>query len=141
MSMVRGMRNNNCGNLRHGDQWQGLAEEQTDPSFCQFTEMKWGCRALLKTLQTYHNKYNIDTVQDIVSRWAPTNENDTEAYIMSCCRTTHLKRDMKLYLDKNPRTYLKIAKAIAFQECGKPALKISDETWEEAYQLAFKHAD
>lgn len=137
---VRGIRNNNIGNIRHGDQWQGLAEQQTDPSFCQFTEMKWGCRALLKTLQTYHRKYNIDTVQDIVSRWAPSNENDTEAYIKNCCTATHLARDMRLHLDKNPRVYLKLAKAIARQECGKAALEISDEVWEEAYQLAFKDA-
>lgn len=137
---ARGIRNNNVGNIRHGDQWQGLAEQQLDPSFCQFAEMKWGCRALLKTLQTYHRKYNIDTIQDVVARWAPTNENDTEAYIAFVCKQLHMAKDTKLHLDTNPRIYLKLAKAIALQECGREAKDIPTETWEEAYQLAFKNA-
>ncbi|MEQ2017041.1 structural protein, partial [Photorhabdus bodei] len=36
--MSRGIRNNNPGNIRWGDDWQGLipASQRTDKSFCQF---------------------------------------------------------------------------------------------------------
>lgn len=133
----RGLRNNNVGNLRHGDQWQGLSAEQTDKSFCQFDSMEYGIRALLKTMQTYHKKYGIDTIEMIVARWAPTNENDTESYINSVAKQTHLDRSKKLFLDKHPELYLKIAKAIAYHENGKEAKQIPAEIWQKGYELAF----
>lgn len=50
-SLPRGLRNNNPGNIRTTkDKWQGLREKQTDKDFFQFTEMKWGYRALIRTL-------------------------------------------------------------------------------------------
>ena len=53
-TLPRGLRNNNPGNIRRSkDNWQGLAPEQTDPDFFQFTAPEWGYRALIKTLQTY----------------------------------------------------------------------------------------
>ncbi len=133
----RGIRNNNVGNIRHGDKWQGLSKEQTDKSFCQFDSMAYGCRALLKTLQTYNTKHGIDTVEGICSRWAPTNENDTEAYIQFVAKHTGLERNAKLDLASNPKLYLSIAKAIAIQENGKEANNISNDVWDEAYKLAF----
>ena len=134
---VRGIRNYNPGNIRHGDNWQGLSEEQTDKSFCQFKAMVWGCRALMKTLETYHNKYNIDTIEAICARWAPTNENDTESYIHSVARRMRLSPKTRLNLGKNKYLYKDLAKAIAYQENGKQALSISEKTWDEAYKLAF----
>lgn len=134
---ARGLRNQNPGNLRHGDQWQGLAQEQTDKSFCQFESMEYGIRALLKTLQTYHKKYNIDTIEGICARWAPTNENDTEAYINSVSKQTGLPRSKRLNLDKHKNYYLLIAKAIAVQENGKEAKQIPEETWQKGFELTF----
>ena len=66
MSLPRGLRNNNPGNIRiTKDKWQGLREKQEDKSFFQFTEMKWGYRALIRTLQNYRklmfiSSYNIN---------------------------------------------------------------------------------
>lgn len=77
----RGERNNNPGNIRHGERWQGLAPQQTDPNFCQFTSAHYGIRALCKTLLTYQRKHDRKTVESILFRWAPPVENDTEAYI------------------------------------------------------------
>ncbi len=49
MSLPRGLRNCNPGNIRISkDKWQGLREKQEDKSFFQFTEMKWGYRALIR---------------------------------------------------------------------------------------------
>ncbi len=39
MTASRGIRNNNPGNIRRGDDWLGLvqADKCTDKDFCQFT--------------------------------------------------------------------------------------------------------
>ena len=36
MALPRGIRNNNPGNIRLGDNWQGMKESQSDKSFVQF---------------------------------------------------------------------------------------------------------
>lgn len=83
----RGLRNNNPGNIRRSnDRWMGLRAKQTDPKFFQFTAPMWGYRALIKTLQTYRKKYKLQTLAEMIGRWAPTNENNTSAYIRSVCR-------------------------------------------------------
>ena len=132
--MVRGLRNNNPGNLRHGSKWQGLAREQTDPAFCQFTEMRFGCRALIKVLQTYVIKYNLKTVRTIISRWAPPNENNTEAYIHSVASALGVNDNEELHFESY--LYIRLAKAIARHENGIEAdSAISAKTWQEAYFL------
>ncbi|MCE1635766.1 structural protein, partial [Enterobacter hormaechei] len=86
--MSRGIRNNNPGNIRWGDDWQGLmpASQRTDKSFCQFVGPEYGLRAMIKILHNYNRKYGLKTVKEIISRWAPTNENNTDAYINHVCK-------------------------------------------------------
>ena len=82
----RGLRNCNPGNIRlSDDKWQGLREEQTDEDFFQFQSMAWGYRALIRTLQNYRRKHNCWTIRDFITRWAPSCENNTLAYIKSVC--------------------------------------------------------
>ena len=77
----RGIRNNNPLNLRVGNNWKGEVEYPSDPTFEQFTEMKWGVRAAFVVLRNYIVRHRCNTIRDIISRWAPSNENDTERYI------------------------------------------------------------
>lgn len=85
--LPRGIRNNNPGNIRKGPPWQGLAAPADDGEFCIFTEPAFGIRAIAVTLITYQDKRKardgsrIDTVQEIIERWAPTTENNTSAYV------------------------------------------------------------
>ncbi len=78
---TRGLRNNNPGNIKHGTDWNGLRADQTDPVFDQFVAPVDGIRAINKILKTYYLQHGLNTVQGIISRWAPGNENDTAAYI------------------------------------------------------------
>lgn len=79
---ARGYRNNNPLNIKNtGIHWEGMVETQTDPVFVQFVSPEYGYRAGAKILKTYINKYNLRTIRQIISRWAPTSENDTESYI------------------------------------------------------------
>lgn len=80
-SMPRGIRNNNPGNIRHGDNWKGLADEQLDDAFATFVDVQHGIRAIGKILLTYERKYGLNTVAGIIDRWAPPSENDTASYI------------------------------------------------------------
>lgn len=80
----RGIRNNNPGNIDRDpkNKWQGLAKDQSsDPRFCVFSTPAYGIRAIARTLISYQDKYNLDTVRKIISRWAPPGENDTETYL------------------------------------------------------------
>lgn len=94
-AQTRGERNNNPGNIRHGSNWQGLAEKQPDADFCTFTEAKYGFRALAKVLLVYRAK-GFDTLRTIVGRFAPQSENNTAAYVsavagdMRCDPDVHL---------------------------------------------------
>ncbi len=43
--------------------------------------MAYGYRAIFKILSNYYRNYKLDTIRKMIGRWAPENENDTEAYI------------------------------------------------------------
>lgn len=81
--LPRGIANNNPGNIRHGDQWQGMAKpaEQKDRDFVTFTSASWGIRAMARTLISYKDKHGLNTVRGIINRWAPPVENNTGAYV------------------------------------------------------------
>ena len=90
---TRGLRNNNPGNIEVGAPWQGLMapadmtpEQARETRFCVFTDPTWGIRAIARVLITYQDKRQagdgsaIDTVQEIIERWAPAGENNSRAY-------------------------------------------------------------
>lgn len=135
MTAARGIRNNNPGNIRHGQPWQGLAPEQTDSAFATFVTMPWGIRALVKLLQTYRLRYGLNTVRGIITRWAPPAENDTEAYIRAVCRPAGLGADDELPDDR--LTYEYLARVIARHENGADADQITADDWRDGMDLAF----
>lgn len=141
MTLTRGIRNNNPGNIRHDTDgvcdWIGVNcnEHKKDKSFCTFNSMELGCRALIKLLMTYYRKYKCDTITKIISRWAPSNENDTNSYIKFVAKQVGIDPTFVLYLDDNMYLYLEIAKAIAYYENGEDANSISESTWEKALSL------
>ena len=80
-NLPRGLRNNNPGNIRrNSDVFQG-ENTSSDKEFKQFKSMAYGYRAIFKILSNYYRNYKLDTIRKMIGRWAPENENDTEAYI------------------------------------------------------------
>lgn len=80
--LPRGLRNNNPGNIRiNNDLFQGEIRPSRDKSFKQFDTMAYGYRAVFKVLLNYYKNYKLDTIRKMIGRWAPENENDTEAYV------------------------------------------------------------
>ena len=47
--------------------------------------MKWGYRALIRTLQNYRYRHGCQTIADFIRRWAPPVENNTSGYINRVC--------------------------------------------------------
>lgn len=80
-NLPRGLRNNNPGNIRrNSDVFQG-EKTSSDREFKQFKSMAYGYRAIFKILSNYYRNYKLDTIRKMISRWAPENENNTDAYI------------------------------------------------------------
>lgn len=113
----RGIRNNNAGNIRLGDKWQGLSDIQDDPSFCKFITAEYGIRALAKILLRYQDAYKLDTVRKIINRYAPSTENDTESYIKSVANTLGVKPDDVIDIHEKS-TMLVFVRAIIRHENG-----------------------
>ena len=81
--IARCIRNCNPLNIRRGAaRWQGMSKREDDPSFEQFISMAYGWRAAFILLgRTYYERYRLNTIKKIISRWAPECENNTKAYI------------------------------------------------------------
>lgn len=87
--VTRGIRNNNPGNIRRSkDKWQGLSPTQTDSEFFQFKDPIYGLRALAILLINYQDDHQLRTIERIINRWAPPNENDTGAYALAVAKST-----------------------------------------------------
>ena len=121
VKLPRGLRNNNPLNIRRsGDKWQGLRVLQEDREFFQFSEMKWGWRAAFRLLcHTYYNKYRLRTIRDIITRWAPPKENNTEAYIRRVTDRIGIGPDRELGDPQtHPTQWMMIGIAMAIVENG-----------------------
>lgn len=119
-NLPRGLRNNNPLNIRLStDHWQGMTDKQTDSSFVIFKALEYGLRAAFIILKKYLTKSpHADTIEKIVSRWAPANENDTEKYIAFVEAKTGIKRHERLkWTDKNK--LCRIVHAMCIMENGQ----------------------
>lgn len=70
---------NNPGNIVKGVDWQG--EVACKGRFECFKSPEHGIRAIGKLLHTYKTKHNLNTVEEIITRWAPPHENNTAEFI------------------------------------------------------------
>ena len=58
----------------------------TCKGFVEFETREHGIRAWLVLMRNYRHKYGCRTIRQIVSRFAPPSENNTERYIRYCCQ-------------------------------------------------------
>ena len=104
MALPRGVRNNNPGNIDYNprNDWQGqigIEEGVPKPRFARFSEPVWGIRAMAKLILNYRGKDGmpgvgkpgIDTVREVITRWAPGNENNTEAYVQMVAKAMRVQ--------------------------------------------------
>ena len=110
----KGIRNNNPLNIRHDDinDWVGKIGVDND-GFVIFDTPENGYRAAAKILKTYANR-GLITIEQIVSTWAPGNENDTESYIASISSSLGMRRNDVVYASN----YVSLLGAMTIHENG-----------------------
>lgn len=144
-NMVRGIRNNNPGNIDYNpaNDWKGQISRETiakadpaalDPRFCQFSGPEWGLRALLSLLRTYQRKYNLHTTKEIISRWAPSTENDTNAYVASVVKSAGLPSAASVVNLNDLKTAVGFMEAIVKHE--NAGQTYPAEVYQQAFGLA-----
>lgn len=77
----RGIRFNNPLNIRIGNDWEGEVINPQNGQFEHFATPQAGIRAGAVILLRYATVYHHRTIREIIGRWAPHNENPTNAYV------------------------------------------------------------
>ncbi|MCJ2381764.1 structural protein P5 [Parabacteroides sp. AGMB00274] len=117
----RGYRNNNPGNIRiNGDKFQGEVIPSRDKEFKQFESMAYGYRAIFKILRNYQVNYKLNTIRQMIGRWAPENENDTGNYISVVSDRSGIPADDPIRTD-NREMMIRIVAAMSKVENGQEA--------------------
>ena len=92
--------------IRSSATWQGLAEIQKHPHFCEFHTLEYGWRAAIINIAVTYRKRGWDTIEKIITHWAPPHENPTPKYIGFVEQYTGIPRHKKLEdIRKNPSEY------------------------------------
>ena len=152
----RGMRNNNPLNIRRNSKskWVGEVDKlsyskndtmvcdtvYSDRVFCQFSELKYGWRAAFILLKRYINVLGCNTVETIIKRWAPENENNTKGYI------NRVAFDMNIGVDEpilfaNRLAMYQLASAMCRVENGYAFDPANEATWINAMANGYTLAE
>lgn len=122
--------------------WQGQREDVKEKEFCVFNTREMGYRAAWILLDNYllwfaqHGEPYC--ISSIISRWAPSTENNTRAYINRVCKLTNINSEELLkapFLDKE--RFMKIVAAMTCVENGISMDEVPMESIEKGFRLAF----
>jgi hypothetical protein len=128
----RGIYLNNPGNIELADDhWVGMAKLQTDDRFIRFLSPVYGLRAMMKVLITYGRKHELTTISEVITRWAPPRENNTDAYIAHVAKRMKISPNQAIDLE-DLDTLIRLAKAITMHENGYPPEELPADWYSEA---------
>lgn len=123
-TLPRGVRNCNPGNIRlprkenmEKDRFIGELRPSRDKSFRTFVNMAYGYRAMHYLLRRYKNSYQLNTLEQMINRWAPPTENHTDAYIDFVAKRSRIGRDQIVDVS-NMTVMCRIVEAMAKMENG-----------------------
>lgn len=126
IGVTKGLRNHNPGNLRYvaSIQWTGQVGDD-GTGYAVFDSDEHGVRALGHQLQTYLNR-GVDSVTSIISTYAPSNENDTAAYIADVAQRLGVDPNQSLDTSALPQ----LTAAIIRHENGTEPFSLDDiQAW------------
>ena len=119
--MSRGIDNCNPGNIRRSRvRYRGERHPSTDAAFKQFESMAWGYRAMFVLLDTYRKRYSLNTLREMIMRYAPPEENHTALYIAIVSELTGINPDERLDT-RDRKVMVPIVAAMSKVENGTPA--------------------
>lgn len=135
-SIPRGYRNNNPLNIRiSNSNWLGKVSPNTDGSFEQFSAIKYGYRAAIKTLRSYYYIHGLRTIRQMIKRWAPAEDNNNPTnYANRVAQSSGIAADHQLTFDQDTITKIVYGMAIVENGIAAPYLKMDDiiDGWKEA---------
>lgn len=115
----RGIRNNNPGNIRKSAiNWKGETPGN-DPDFETYATPEDGIRAMSRILLTYQHKHGLATVRQMIERWAPPCENDSDAYVAHVAETCMVHPDDPIDLESDPSMFVAFVATIIRHENGE----------------------
>lgn len=124
-SAPRGIRNNNPGNLNYVGQNGATLENHATPRFARFNSAFEGFAALGKQIKAYYNGTSkaagyqkLQSVEDIISRFAPASENNTQGYIDKLSKMLGVGRGDSLNI-QDPKVLATLMNGITQIENGK----------------------
>lgn len=103
-----------------------------DPAFCVFTAPTYGIRALAKVLVNYKKIHGLNTVRQIISRYAPPNENQTTAYVQSVAKQLGVYPDTIIDIEERGVLTVFIKAVIRMENGIQP---YSDDTIQQGIEL------
>lgn len=115
-SLPRGVRNNNPGNLNYAGQAGATKEDGPNGRFAKFSTMEEGVGALAKQIKRYEARGD-DTLRAIINKYAPSSENDTQAYLGAMSKQLGVGYDQKLDPNDNAQL-MALVKGIISHENG-----------------------
>lgn len=137
--LPRGIRNNNPGNIEKNKNngWMGKVPlaQNTDSRFEQFTKFVYGVRAMIRLIRnTYISRYDYNTIELIITKYAPSHENNTRAYINAVAYNSGVG-SQELITEADYDKLRRIIQAMANHENGVSDA-ISDQMFEAAWKIA-----
>lgn len=87
---------NNPLNIRTSAHYNWDGQEGATRGFCNFAGVEKCRRAGAYLLMRSYRRAGVKTVAQVINRWAPTCENNTNAYISFVCKRTGFKPDTEL---------------------------------------------
>ena len=138
-----GIKNHNPLNIRYvkANKWLGLSKTTPNVSgFCKFDCVDYGLRAAILLILTYIRKRGCVTPRQIITRWAPPSENDSQAYVRTVCSISHLASNevlpqpSKACLTGEVDKLILLLMAMTCVECGIRMKEINQEEIRDGYE-------
>lgn len=100
MTTPIGIRQHNPGNLEIGKKpWDGQLPPVNGDRFCRFSSPLMGIRALSLNTRNMYRRRGVKTIQGLIERHAPSNENNVAAYVASVAKRSGLPPDVPINLN------------------------------------------
>jgi hypothetical protein len=132
--VVRGLRNNNPGNLvKTRLTWVGKLQKGNDSRFEQFEALKYGIRAQMMDVINDIKKGK-NTLTKLIHEYAPSFENDTTGYINNVAKSVNIKPN-EVIKTIDTKFILSLSRAIYKVELGKYHVDITDSDIKDGFNL------
>lgn len=116
----RGVRANNPLNIEINDKnnWRGKVSPSIDVRFETFQAPEYGFRAGAILLRdTYQGRYGLETISELINRFAPSHENDSDNYAQFVAKQLGVSPNQPIDL-RSDATLARLIHAMSIMEVG-----------------------